>query len=79
MPTPLGHGIIGLALYGGAARTPGQKLKLTLSGTALAFAASYIPDLDFIPGIVIRDHFAFHHGPSHSLLFGLIADFRFTS
>ena len=57
----------------------GPKLKLTLSGTALALAASYIPDLDFIPGIVIGDHFAFHHGPSHSLLFGLIAGLAFAA
>lgn len=34
-----------------------------------------IPDLDFIPGILVGDPTRFHHFESHSLFFGLVVSF----
>ena len=40
---------------------------------AIALVASLVPDLDFVPGIVIGDMRAFHHGISHSLAFAVLS------
>jgi inner membrane protein len=34
--------------------------------------AANLPDLDFLPGIVIGQPGAFHHGPSHSIAFAVL-------
>ena len=33
--------------------------------------AANLPDVDFIPGLLIGEFNAFHHGPSHSLLWAI--------
>jgi inner membrane protein len=39
--------------------------------TAYALAAN-VPDLDFIPGLLLGDLSRFHHGPSHSIGFAIV-------
>ncbi len=73
MPTPLGHGIIGLLTYAGAVRKPANGSGLSWKGLLLILFASFLPDMDFIPGILIGKDFAYHHGPTHSLPFGLLS------
>jgi inner membrane protein len=66
MPTPIAHGLAGVALY--HAR-PDRRRQLVLLAV-LVFAA-LAPDLDFIPGMVRGNADLYHHGPSHSLPVGL--------
>lgn len=71
MPSPLGHILAGTAVYLTGTRR-GSRPRLILSVTLMG---SILPDFDFVPGILIGDLRAFHHGASHSLalaaLFGL--------
>ncbi len=79
MPSPIAHGLAGLALTGVAqyvrlvAGQPsplsraGKPLPWTLLAAALMCAAC-LPDLDFVPGILIGRPDWLHRGPSHSLL-----------
>ncbi len=39
---------------------------------ALCILAANVPDLDFIPGLIVGDLSRYHHGPSHSLFFGVV-------
>jgi membrane-bound metal-dependent hydrolase YbcI (DUF457 family) len=75
MPSPLGHILAGTAVYLTGTRRESRS-KLILSVTLLG---SILPDFDFVPGILIGDLRAFHHGVSHSLalavLFGLVVFF----
>jgi len=77
MPSPLGHLLAGTAVYLTGTRRESRP-RLTLPVTLLG---SILPDFDFVPGMLIGDLRAFHHGMSHSLalalLFGL-AVFFFT-
>jgi hypothetical protein len=68
MPSPVGHILAGGAVYlSGTRRDSGSTFLL-----AIALIGSVIPDLDFLPGILIGNMRAFHHGISHSLAFALI-------
>jgi membrane-bound metal-dependent hydrolase YbcI (DUF457 family) len=62
MPTPLAHGVAGYA----AARTIRQDWR-SWRFLALAFVIASLPDLDFIPGILIGDAGAFHRRATHSV------------
>jgi len=68
MATPVGHMLMGastLALSG-----PRRARARLVALGALVGAA---PDLDFLPGLVLGDPARFHHGPTHSLGFALLA------
>jgi hypothetical protein len=68
MPSPVGHILGGAAVYLiGTTRT--ERSSLVLSATLLG---SIIPDFDFLPGILIGDPPAFHHGISHSSGFAIL-------
>jgi len=76
MATPIGHTLLGIAFFNG--------LKPRYRGwwvVAFIFVANF-PDLDFLPGLLIGQPNAFHHGPSHSLaaviLVGLVCAVIFT-
>jgi membrane-bound metal-dependent hydrolase YbcI (DUF457 family) len=69
VPSPVAHLLGGAAVYLAGAR-PGDRTRALL---ALAVLGSLAPDFDFVPGILIGDMRAFHHGISHSL--GLAAVF----
>jgi inner membrane protein len=68
MPSPVGHLLGGAAVYL-AGTTSERRSRILL---AITLVGSVAPDLDFLPGIVIGDMRAFHHGISHSVVFALL-------
>ena len=71
MATPLGHALAGIAA-GSLAAPPEGLLPPRREVWLLAFLGA-APDLDFLPGLLSGAPSAFHHGPSHSLGFTLLA------
>jgi membrane-bound metal-dependent hydrolase YbcI (DUF457 family) len=67
MPSPVGHLLSGAAIYLAGRRGRRSRISLTVG-----LAASILPDFDFVPGIIIGDMRAFHHGVSHSLTFACL-------
>jgi membrane-bound metal-dependent hydrolase YbcI (DUF457 family) len=70
MPFPVGHTLAGCAVA----------LALIPSGTphaweawTLCLVSANLPDLDFLPGFLADKPMAFHRGPSHSPVAGIIA------
>jgi len=73
MPLPIAHSAVGLAGYLAFKKANSDsppKQEIFLLGYCLFLAN--LPDLDFIPGFLCGDPGRFHHGLSHSLVFGLI-------
>jgi inner membrane protein len=65
MATPLGHALAGVAV---GVLITGRRPLTSPGKDLLIFAAlAQAPDLDFIPGLIIGQPGAFHHGLSHSL------------
>lgn len=74
MPMPLGHTAIGLVAFETAqpSQRPGSRLALFAYITLLA----NLPDLDILFGLLATGNgAAFHRGPTHSLLFALVAGY----
>jgi membrane-bound metal-dependent hydrolase YbcI (DUF457 family) len=74
MPFPIGHTAIGLAAFETAQSPPTRSSRLAqiLFITLLA----NLPDLDVLAGLIVQGNGdAFHRGPTHSLLFALIAGY----
>ncbi len=72
MPLPLGHTAIGLATFKtmDLAGSHGSTWKLLIWIVVLA----NLPDIDILPGLLIQGNGnLFHRGPTHSLLFSLVA------
>ncbi|HSK18829.1 MAG TPA: metal-dependent hydrolase [Longimicrobiales bacterium] len=71
MPTPVGHGLAGLALHLGArdSAAGGRGWGLGLWLIALA----NLPDIDFLPGYFTGQPSAFHWSATHSVAAALIA------
>lgn len=68
MPSPVGHILGGAAVYlAGTSARRGSRTAL-----AGALLGSIVPDFDFIPGILIGDPGAYHHGISHSMTFAAL-------
>jgi hypothetical protein len=65
MPSPIGHLLGGAAVYLAATHSQNRS-RVTLGMTMIG---SILPDFDFLPGILIGEPAAFHHGVSHSLGF----------
>ena len=68
MPSPAGHILGGTFVYL-IGTSPQQRSNLIMTVTLLGSVA---PDFDFVPGIVIGEPGAFHHGVSHSLGFAIL-------
>jgi inner membrane protein len=69
MPSPIGHSLMGYVIYRAAAH------RVTRDGWSqigLCVLAANVPDLDFVPGLLVGDLSHYHHGPSHSLFFGFV-------
>jgi inner membrane protein len=62
MPTPLAHGLAGIAI-GRTVRTGWRAWHFAV----LAFAITLVPDLDFVPGVLVGEPGLFHRGATHSL------------
>lgn len=74
MPLPLGHTALGLTAYEiGAGKDTGfHHIRLFLLITFLA----NLPDFDMVAGLLVNGNGnLFHRGPTHSLLFALVAGF----
>jgi membrane-bound metal-dependent hydrolase YbcI (DUF457 family) len=73
MPLPIGHTAIGLATFElSSSQSAFKRWKRFLFITVLA----NLPDIDVIIGLLLAwNGNAFHRGPTHSLLFALIAGF----
>jgi membrane-bound metal-dependent hydrolase YbcI (DUF457 family) len=72
MPLPLGHVAIGLAAneLASETRAPLGRLKVIV----LIFILSNLPDVDIVIGLLWHwNGCAFHRGPTHSLLFAILA------
>jgi len=62
MPTPLAHGLAGIA----TGRTVRIRWK-AWQYAVIAFAIALVPDLDFVPGVLLGEPGLFHRGPTHSV------------
>ncbi len=68
MATPIGHALVGGLFYFTGNRSHTVDVPLLLVYVFFANA----PDLDFLPGILVGNPSAFHHGITHSLGFGVL-------
>lgn len=77
MPTPLGHGLMGLALA--SCVVSPHRFSTNRPLVAVAVFSAVAADLDFLPGLLVGEPGRFHHGLSHSLgaalLYGLLVGF----
>ncbi len=77
MPTPIGHALAGVAV--GAALSTRRPFLSPGRDLVMFALLAQVPDLDFIPGILVGRPDAYHHGISHSLatclLLGLVTGF----
>lgn len=71
MATPLGHAFCGV-LVGSALNWQRPLIKGSWREAGLFAALALAPDLDFIPGIIMGQPSAFHHGISHSVGFAAL-------
>lgn len=62
MPTPLAHGVAGFAVVR-SVRSSWRTWRLM----AAAFLITLLPDLDFVPGLLVGDAGMYHRGATHSL------------
>jgi membrane-bound metal-dependent hydrolase YbcI (DUF457 family) len=75
MPTPLGHALAGIAV--GTALTGGKPLTTARRDLLVFSLVGQAPDLDFIPGLILGQVDAIHHGVSHSVGAALLAGVLF--
>ena len=80
MPLPLGHTAIGWAAYETANVSSPPTVDHTITSRITSFAyitlLANLPDLDVLFGLVLNGNGAsLHRGPTHSLLFALLAGY----
>ncbi len=69
MPSPIGHSLMGYTVYLAASpKKRGMRKRLLL----FSLIAANIPDLDFLPGLIMGELRRYHHGASHSILFSML-------
>src|SRR5258705_5811530 len=76
MASPLGHGLAGYCVYLLGDRR-GDAVHRDLAIRCVV--AGILPDLDFVPGILVGAPALYHQGPSHSVLAGVIVAFLLAS
>src|SRR6266581_2615845 len=69
MPTPVAHCLAGTAIQ---FLSRGPHLRGHWRSLLLLVTLSNLPDVDFIPGYFVGDPRAYHWGPTHSLLAGVL-------
>lgn len=80
MPLPLGHAAIGWAAYETVRPSPSGEARpahrLPLARIAFVTMLANLPDLDVLFGLLVYGNgMAVHRGPTHSLLFALLAGY----
>jgi len=74
MPLPLGHAAIGIATH--RLISGGRQKTINWQAVLLITILSNLPDVDVIVGLILRNNgSAFHRGPTHSILFSLVAGY----
>ena len=68
MCSPLGHALAGAVIYYGC-----QRAGMPVPSIASACMAAILPDLDFIPGLLVGNANKYHRGFTHSLAGVMIA------
>jgi membrane-bound metal-dependent hydrolase YbcI (DUF457 family) len=72
MPLPIGHAAIGITIQSLCKRDPSTHDRWKALAGMLVL--SNLPDVDVLAGIIVSGNgSAFHRGPTHSLIFALIA------
>lgn len=75
MPLPLGHAAIGMATQN-ILGSDQKNNKFNWQVALLVVVLSNLPDIDVIFGLILQNNgSAFHRGPTHSILFSLIAGY----
>lgn len=74
MPTTIAHTIAGFAAADVTGGRRGRGWWVTL---LLALFLANLPDVDFLPGLLIGDARAFHRGPTHTLLAAVVVGIVF--
>ena len=80
MPLPLGHAAIGWAAYETVRPSPGSEAhsgqRFPVALIAMVTILTNLPDLDVLFGLLFYGNgMAVHRGPTHSLLFALLAGY----
>lgn len=74
MPFPIGHTAIGLAAFETAQSPPDRSTRF--SQIVFVTLLANLPDIDILAGLIIQGNGAvYHRGPTHSLIFALLAGF----
>ena len=70
MPLPMSHSLAGLAIYAALDRDPSR----AFNGKWLVAAVlvANLPDLDFVPGLLVGDPNRYHQQITHTLLFATV-------
>jgi len=72
MPSPIAHGAAGFLLHRSLRRRLPEGCR-GVAGALLLVAFSLLPDLDFVPGLLLGDLEGWHNQASHSFAFGVLA------
>jgi inner membrane protein len=64
MPSPIGHAIAGYAVVSGSKETLSRRVWISVAG---AMFLANLPDVDFIPGLLLGDPGEYHRQAFHSL------------
>lgn len=64
MASPIGHSLFGI---GAQLLIPSRQSKINYMGLLFVIFSANVPDLDFLPGLIIGDMNRYHHGISHSI------------
>ncbi len=81
MPSPIGHSLIGLAIGVAAmpGETPGTPLPRRLFRRRWmllgCMVVANLPDIDFIPGLLVGDMNAYHYNLTHSIGWAVLVGF----
>ena len=70
MPTTLAHAVVGLAAN---KAVPVRFFESTWAELATVAVLANLPDIDFLPGLLMGDPGRFHHGPTHTILAAVAA------
>lgn len=72
MATPIGHGVLGYAVYAACSPPSADPAVSDRRALALCVVLAIAPDFDFLPGVLLGQPARFHQGISHSFVFAVL-------
>lgn len=72
MPSPIGHSLAGGIIYVISVKQVAKTWKSLLGGILFCLIYSNLPDIDFLPGIIVGSLNKYHHVITHSLFFSVV-------